>query len=149
MNAIAFDTLKLARSLREKAKLTTEQAEGFADALTEALQSELATKGDVSAPGQQPKGDIATLGQQTKSDFSALRLDVQSRIHELELKIRDAELRLTSQIEGTKSQIASVRSQIEATKSELLKWTMGSVGLQTVAIVGAVIAIVRDAAPLS
>jgi hypothetical protein len=47
MGAIPFDTLKLARSLREKAKFPTEQAEGVADALAEAFQGEIATKTDL------------------------------------------------------------------------------------------------------
>jgi hypothetical protein len=47
MSAIPFDTLKLARSLREKAKFPSEQAEGVADALAEAFQSEIATKSDL------------------------------------------------------------------------------------------------------
>ena len=47
MSTIAFDTLKFSRALRDKAKLTTEQAEGFADALSEALHDDLATKTDL------------------------------------------------------------------------------------------------------
>src|SRR3954468_17035004 len=47
MAAIPFDTLKLARSLRDKAKFPPEQAEGVADALSEAFQDEIATKTDL------------------------------------------------------------------------------------------------------
>ena len=46
-DSIPFDTLKLARSLREKAKFAPEQAEGLADALSEAFQNEIATKTDL------------------------------------------------------------------------------------------------------
>jgi hypothetical protein len=46
MAAIPFDTLKLARSLREKAKFAQEQAEGVA-ALAGAFQDEIATKTDL------------------------------------------------------------------------------------------------------
>ena len=44
MTSIAFDTLKLAQALKAKAHLTTEQAEGFAEALADALHDDLATK---------------------------------------------------------------------------------------------------------
>lgn len=44
MAAVAFDTLKFARTLRDKAKLSPEQAEGLADAMAEALQGDLVTK---------------------------------------------------------------------------------------------------------
>ena len=36
MTTIAFDTLKFAQALKEKAHLTTEQAEGFASAIADA-----------------------------------------------------------------------------------------------------------------
>ena len=49
MSAVAFDTLKLARTLRDTAKMTQEQAEGIADALAEAMSgAELATKTDIA-----------------------------------------------------------------------------------------------------
>ncbi|WAC25976.1 hypothetical protein [Ancylobacter sp. SL191] len=44
MGAIPFDTLKLARTLRDKAHFTAEQAEGVADALADAFQDRVATK---------------------------------------------------------------------------------------------------------
>jgi hypothetical protein len=45
MGAIPFDTLKLARALRDKAKFSPEQAEGVADALSDAMTgAELVTK---------------------------------------------------------------------------------------------------------
>ncbi|MEI6985473.1 MAG: hypothetical protein WCK65_05035 [Rhodospirillaceae bacterium] len=49
MGAVAFDTLKLARKLRDTAHMTQEQAEGIADALAEAMScAELSTKGDIA-----------------------------------------------------------------------------------------------------
>ena len=47
MTTIAFDTLKFAQALKEKAHLTTEQAEGFASAIADALHDDLATKADL------------------------------------------------------------------------------------------------------
>ncbi len=48
MGAIPFDTLKLARSLRDAANLTPEQAEGFASALANAFQEQVAIKNDLA-----------------------------------------------------------------------------------------------------
>ncbi len=48
MSAMPFDTLKLARALREKAHFTPEQAEGVADALAGAFQDQVATKDDLT-----------------------------------------------------------------------------------------------------
>ncbi len=47
MASVAFDTLKFARTLRDKAQLSPEQAEGFAVAVSEAVQGDLATKADL------------------------------------------------------------------------------------------------------
>ncbi|MGU3540739.1 hypothetical protein [Methylobacterium sp. A54F] len=52
MAAVTFDTLKLARTLRDKAKLSAEQAEGLAeglaDAMAETIRGDLATKVDLA-----------------------------------------------------------------------------------------------------
>jgi hypothetical protein len=47
MSTIPFDTLKLARDLRDKAHFTQEQAEGVTNALAEAFQDNVATKDDI------------------------------------------------------------------------------------------------------
>lgn len=44
MTAVPFDTLALARRLREEANFTSEQAEGVASALAGALGADLVTK---------------------------------------------------------------------------------------------------------
>lgn len=48
MSAVPFDTLKLARSLRERGSMSPEQAEGITAALAEAFDNEIATKRDVA-----------------------------------------------------------------------------------------------------
>lgn len=58
MAAVAFDTLEFARTLREKAKLSPEQAEGLADAMAEALQGDPVTKADLRAELAQTRAEI-------------------------------------------------------------------------------------------
>ena len=58
MAAVAFDTRKFARTLREKAKLSPEQAEGLADAMAEALQGDLVTKADLRAELAETRAEI-------------------------------------------------------------------------------------------
>jgi hypothetical protein len=57
MVAVAFDTLKFAQTLRDKAKLTPEQAEGISQAFADATGEQLATKADLSSLAT--KADIA------------------------------------------------------------------------------------------
>ncbi len=80
--AVAFDTLTFARTLRERAKLSPEQAEGLADAMAEALQGDRVTKAD-------PRVELAD------------------------------------------------------TRSEIVRWVAGSIGFQTLAVIGAVVALAR------
>jgi hypothetical protein len=44
MAALTFDTLRFVRTLRDKAKMPAEQAEAFADALSDAMGDDLVTK---------------------------------------------------------------------------------------------------------
>lgn len=104
MTAVAFDTLKFARALRDKAKLSPEQAEGFADAPVDVLDGNLATKGDIR--------DVQTELQGVRSDVEALRIQT--------------------------------RGDIEALKAAMIKWMSGTVGLQTIVILGAAITLVRS-----
>ncbi len=47
MSAVTFDTFKFAQILRDKAKLTTEHAEGISEAFANATGEQLATKTDI------------------------------------------------------------------------------------------------------
>ena len=96
MSAVAFDTLKFAQTLRDKAKFTPEQAEGLSEAFAQASADQLATKADISG----------------------LRSD-----------LREAEFRL--------------EAKIEATRAEIPKWMFGTIGFQTIVILGAVLALSR------
>jgi hypothetical protein len=45
---VAFDTLKFAQALRDKAHVPQDQAEGMAQAFAEATGEQIATKGDLN-----------------------------------------------------------------------------------------------------
>lgn len=70
------------------------------------------------------QGDLAT-----KNDIGEFKFDARDNRAELEARICEAELRL--------------EKQIQASKAEILKWMFGTIGLQTLAILGAVLALVR------
>ena len=67
----------------------------------------------------------------TKADIAAVRGDIEALRLTTKSDLRETELRL--------------ESRIEATKAETLKWLVGSMGIQTVVIIGAVVALVRAA----
>jgi hypothetical protein len=72
MTSTAFDTLKLARNLRDKAKFNPEQAEGLADAMAEALQGDIATKADVLTV----KTELRATELRLKADIEAVCADI-------------------------------------------------------------------------
>lgn len=121
--SVAFDTLKFARALQGKAKLSAEQAEGIAEAFADATGEQLATKADLNSLGEKLAAAttagmtvilvrIDTLEAATKAEFTALRAETQAEF---------AAVRSETQAEfaavraETKSEFAAVRAE---TKSE-------------------------------
>jgi hypothetical protein len=119
LTAAPFDTLKLARALRE-ANFSAEQAEGAANAIAEAVQTDLVTKSDLQ---------------------TGLR-DLQVRLGEVELRLDGKIAALGAELRG---EIAATRTEIAATRAEILKWMFGAIGFQTLVILGAVITLMRVA----
>jgi predicted amino acid-binding ACT domain protein len=151
MSAVAFDTLKFAQTLRDKAKFTPEQAEGLSEAFAQASADQLATKSDITGLRSDLKGDIVDLRTELKADIIELRTELKADIVELrtELKADIVELRTELKID-----IAELRSdlreselrletKIETTKADTLKWMFGTIGFQTIVILGAVLALSR------
>ena len=87
MNAVPFDTLKMAQRL-EAAGFPATQAAGASEALAEALVgADLATKGDLAALRAELKGDMAGL----RGDLDAKAAGLQASI---ELLRRDMTIKL-------------------------------------------------------
>jgi coiled-coil family 90 protein len=68
---VAFDTLKLARRL-EAAGFPTKQAQDTAEALAEALTTNLATQGNVQAL----RGEIREVELRLRADMASLRAEL-------------------------------------------------------------------------
>lgn len=147
MTAVAFDTLRFVRTLREKAKMSPEQAEGLADAVSEAIQNDLATKTDIAmvrtdieALRLSAKTDIEALRLSTKADLEALRLSTKTDITAVRTDVEA--LRLSTKADLREAELR-LEARIEATKGEIIKWVVGSIGFQALVIVGAVVALAR------
>ncbi len=123
MTAVAFDTLKLARKLRDTAHMSQEQAEGIADALAEAMSgAELATKADITSLKNEIKSDITSLKNEIKSDVA----DINGKI---------------------KSDIADVKTDIANAKTDVFKSVMaliiGAVVLNSVVVLGSMFGLAK------
>ena len=119
MSAVAFDTVKFAQNLRDKANFSPAQAEGVSQAFSEAITDQLATRGDLADLAT--KADMAALSAATKDDIA----DVRKEMGAFRLQVKD--------------DFARLEVKIESTRSEILRWMFG----QTLLILGAVLAIGR------
>jgi len=122
MAAVLFDTLRLSRTLRDKGRFTSEQAETLAEALGSATQEDLATKTDVVA---------------LRSEIAAVKADVTI------VKAGIANLATKSELAEVKAELAGVKADIAGVKADILKWVVGAIGFQTVAMLGTVVGLVK------
>ena len=164
--SVAFDTLKFAQTLRDKAKLSTEQAEGISQAFAEASSDQLATKDDVAALAAKLDGLATKLdgfatkekldGVATKLDGVATKLDGFATKEKLdgvaakldgfatkdELKAGLAGLATKDELKAGLAGLATkdeLKAGLAETKAELLKWMFG----QTLLIIGVLMALLR------
>jgi hypothetical protein len=117
MPALAFDTMKLARKLRENAKFPAEQAEQTAEAISDSLiewktNSDLATRDDVQKSETGLRGEI----QELRAD----------------MKVMEVSLR------------GEIKSTVAESKAEILKWMFTAIITQTLIIVGTLVALLHN-----
>jgi len=118
MNAIPFDTLKMARKL-EAAGFPGAQAAGTAEAMAEAMSgSELATKADLVGI----KTDMAGI----KADLVAVKEDVVAVKHELTREIELVRTDLTREIELVRTDLTR---EIELVRTDLTREIARETGL--------------------
>ena len=116
--AVLFDTLKLSRRL-EQAGFTHDQAVGAAEALSDAITGDLATKADIA----ELRAEIATLGA------------------ELAPSRRTCGGRSPPEIAELRTEIASVRTEIAALRTSTAQWIIGAVFVNIITISGALFAV--------
>ena len=121
MNYTVFDTHAFVKRLTA-AGMPEAQAEVLADEQVRLIDDRLATKEDIAKLQAATKEDIAKLQAATTTDIAKLQAATKTDLREMELKI-DA--------------------KIESVKSEIIRWMSGTIGFQTIVVVGAVVALAR------
>jgi hypothetical protein len=90
MNAVPFDTLKIATKL-ELAGFSAPQANGISSAMAEAIMdANLATKADLEAVRVDLKGEINVLRTEMRSEMHALHADNKADIAGLRAELRSS-----------------------------------------------------------
>ena len=130
MVAVAFDTLKLARRLRDDAHMSTEQAEGVADALAEAMSgAELATKPDIRELGQTTQAEFQTVRAEAREFEQAVKAEFQA----VRAEAREMELRLLARFDALNERIERRSAESD---SRMVRWVLGVGATATLTIIG-------------
>jgi chromosome segregation ATPase len=149
MNAVLFDTHAFVKRLTAVG-MPEAQAEVLADEQARLNDERLATKTDLRELGVSVKAQIAELA--AKSDVKAEIADVAAKV-----KADIAELATRS---GVKAEIADVAAKLKAdiaelatksgvkadiaeAKADILKWMFGTIGFQTLVLLGAAVALAK------
>ena len=160
MNALAFDTHAFVKRLTAVG-MPEAQAEVLAEEQVRLIDERLATKEDITKLGAATAADIAHFGAGTAADIAKLEFTTKAEIARLEAatkaEIARSEAATRADIArleaATKADIARLEAATKAdiarleastkvalaeTKADILKWMFGSMGFQTIVILGAV-----------
>jgi hypothetical protein len=144
MAAVAFDTLKFARALRDKADFSQVQAEGLAEAFAEAAKDQLVLKpyiveaqslandNDLSLDKKIDALDRKVTGVENRLDanIDAVETRLNAKIEALDVKIDAVETRLNTKIDALDVKIDAKIEKIQAENRgefKLLRWMLGFV----------------------
>ena len=142
MSAVAFDTLKLARTLRDNAKMSQEQAEGIADALADAMSgAELATKADIREQGQITRTENQEVRSELKAEIQEVKAELKAEIQELRAEIHAVDLRLGGRIDALGERLerraAETDAKMQSVRNEMIRWVLATVAAGALAVIGA------------
>jgi hypothetical protein len=106
MTIAVFDTLKLARRL-EKAGMPAPQAEGFAEALSDVMTTELATKSDLKDLRGWATAEFADVRGEMRAEFADIRREMRTGFAEV------------------RTEFARLRMEMAQSKTETIRWMVG------------------------
>jgi uncharacterized membrane protein YqiK len=147
MTALAFDTHAFVKRL-VAAGMPEQQAEVLADQQANLIDEKLTTKDDLAKTEHALKADLAKTEQTLKADLAkaeqTLKADLAKAEQTLKADLAKAEQTLKADLREAELRL---EAKIESAKSDLVKWMFGTVGFQTLVIIGAVIALARVVHP--
>ena len=127
-DAIAFDSHRFVKHMT-KAGFTEQQAEAMAEEQVSLLNSDLATEASLAKVDADLKAEIARI------DAGLVRVE-----NELKAEIAKVDADLKAEIARLKVEIAKVETTIAGAKTETIKWVAGMLLVQTMVIVGIILA---------
>jgi Skp family chaperone for outer membrane proteins len=144
-----FDTLKLARRL-QTAGMPADQASGLAEALSETMTTELATKSDLKELRSWAMAELAALRGEMQAEFAKLREEMRTGQAALREEMRTGQAALREEMrtgqaalrEEMRTGQAQLRLEIAQSKNETVRWMIGLFIAQMTVTLGAILRLV-------
>jgi hypothetical protein len=131
--ALAIDTLKVAKRLRE-AGFSDPQAEAVVATVQEAAEgADLATRSDLAELRSEIKFDLAELRAELKAELAELRVELRAEIAAVRAEMRALELRFEAKLEALKADILN----------RIFGLILGAVVVNVVAVVAAMFGVAK------
>ena len=133
MAALAIDTLKVAKRLREVG-FSDPQAEAVVATVQEAAEgADLATRSDLAELRSEIKFDLAELRAELKAELAELRVELRAEIAAVRAEMRALELRFEAKLEALKADILN----------RIFGLILGAVVVNVVAVVAAMFGVAK------
>ena len=141
-DAIAFDTHRFVKNLTASG-FTEAQAEALADEQVHLLNSNLATRADISAVESNLHDEIRTVERNLQVEIQAVEKNLQVEIQVFRADFPAVESNLQGEIQTVRTDLSTVERnlqvEIQTFRADLLKWMVTAMIAQT----GLVVALVR------
>jgi len=159
MTIVALDTHAVVKEL-VAAGFTDEQAEAVTLVVRKAQDvdlSNLATRSDLSGTKADLEKNMASIKADLEKSTASIKADLEKSVAAIKADLEKSIAAIKSDLEKSlaavksdlEKSIASVKSDLEKsladTRTEILKWMLGSMGIQTIVIISAVLALTRAA----
>ena len=153
MAVTLIDTHEVVKTL-QAAGFTEMQAEAVSHLVVRSHESgvaALATKQELQATEARLLASITETRHELQASLAETRRDLGAGLadtrRDLEAGLADTRHELQASIAETRQDLRTTEARLQAslaeTKAEILKWMVSAIGLQTAAIIGAVIALIR------
>src|SRR5712691_7993557 len=109
MSAAPFDTLKLARALRDKAGFSQEHAEAAADAFAEVVAEQVATKQDV----RDVRAEIEALRTEMRAEFAAVRAEMRTEFAAVRAEFGSVRTEMRTEFAAVRAEMAAGFRDVE------------------------------------
>lgn len=120
MTVAVFDTLKLAKRL-ESAGMPASQAAGFAEALSDVMTSELATKSDLKELRGWATAEFADL----RAELKETRAWASAEFADVRREMRTGFADVRAEFAVVRTEFAKVRTEMAVGRAETIRWMVG------------------------